>query len=75
MKRSSFLYALILTLSLGLAPFLPEPHIWKQIRNLATVQPMELMDWLDLVLHGAPWAWLAFELSRMRRASSQNTEH
>ncbi len=75
MKRSSFLYSLILALSLGLAPFLPEPHIWKQIRNVVTLQPMEIMDWLDLVMHGAPWVWLAFELSRMLRSSSQNMEN
>lgn len=46
---------LIASLTLGLAPFNPEPHIWKQIMNLYHGRPMPAMDWFDLVLHGTPW--------------------
>lgn len=50
---------LVLCLTLGLAPFIPEPHIWgklKWIRGGAV--GMGVMDWFDFVLHGFPWALL-----------------
>lgn len=54
--------ALLLSLTLGLAPFFPEPHIIKQLRNLATGQLSTALDAFDLVLHGGPWAYLVFTL-------------
>ena len=44
------------SLTLGLAPFIPEPHIVGKLRWVAGgAVDMQLMDWLDLVLHGTPW--------------------
>ncbi|MBL1279535.1 MAG: hypothetical protein COA33_004655 [Fluviicola sp.] len=57
--------ALILSLTLGLAPFTPEPHIWKQFQNLRLGRTMETMDWVDVLLHGAPWVFLIAVLIRM----------
>lgn len=46
-------------LTLGLAPFYPEPHIVGKIRwILGGANGMGLIDWLDFVLHGLPWALL-----------------
>lgn len=46
-------------LTLGLAPFYPEPHIVGKIRWLTDgANGMEAMDWFDLVLHGWPWVLL-----------------
>ena len=46
-------------LTLGLAPFTPEPHIWGKLRWLAGgAVGMQPMDWFDLVLHGFPWLLL-----------------
>lgn len=59
--------ALILSLTLGLAPFVPHPHIWKQIKNLWYGRPMPALDWFDLLLHGAPWVFLIFVLVQMAR--------
>lgn len=54
---------LLASLSLGLAPFVPEPHIFGKLRWLAGgAHGMATMDWLDLCFHGAPWVWLAVEL-------------
>ncbi len=57
MKKNSSLLplSLIASLTLGLAPFSPEPHIWKQIMNITLGRKMLVMDWLDLLMHGAPW--------------------
>ena len=50
--------AIIASLTLGLAPFVPHPHIWKQIRNLWYGRHMAGIDWFDLLMHGAPWVFL-----------------
>lgn len=56
------IYPLIASLTLGLAPFFPEPHIWKQILNIANGTFTEPLDWFDLAMHGAPWIWLIYIL-------------
>ena len=57
--------AVIASLTLGLAPFTPEPHIWKQILNIYYSRPMEGIDWFDLLMHGAPWLFLFYVLGTM----------
>ena len=50
---------LIASLTLGLAPFAPEPHIIGKIRWVAGgAVGMQQMDWFDLAFHGIPWVWL-----------------
>lgn len=52
--------ALLGALTLGLAPFVPEPHIVGKLRWVAGgAHGMAAMDWGDLLMHGAPWVWLA----------------
>lgn len=47
---------LALCLTLGLAPYLPEPHIWGKIKwIMGGARGMGLIDWFDFVLHGLPW--------------------
>jgi len=57
------------SLTLGLAPFVPEPHIVGKIRWVAGgAVGMGALDWFDLVLHGAPFVWLAVTLVIVTRA-------
>jgi hypothetical protein len=50
---------LIASLTLGLAPFFPEPHIIGKIRWIAGgAVGMQSADWFDVLLHGLPWIWL-----------------
>lgn len=59
MKRN-VLTALAASLTLGLAPFLPEPHVVGKVRwVLGGGDGMGPMDYFDLVMHGGPWLWLA----------------
>lgn len=52
-------FLLVASLTLGLAPFFPEPHIWGKLRWVAGgAQGMQFMDWFDLGLHGWPWVFL-----------------
>lgn len=54
------------SLTLGLAPFVPEPHLVGKIRWVAGgAVGMGPQDGFDLVFHGAPWVWLAVTLVRV----------
>ncbi|GKY87874.1 RND transporter [Sinisalibacter aestuarii] len=64
-------YALLFALTLGLAPFTPEPHVWEKLGMLVTGTLVTPVDIFDLLMHGAPWLLLAAKLGRMalRRAN------
>ena len=50
---------LITCIFLGLAPFVPEPHILGKLRWVAGgAIGMQPMDWFDLAFHGLPWILL-----------------
>jgi hypothetical protein len=58
------------SLTLGLAPFTPEPHLLGKLRWVAGgAVDMGLMDWGDLLMHGAPWIWLLVTVLRLIFAS------
>lgn len=53
-------FPVLMCLTLGLAPFTPEPHIVGKVRWVAGgAHGMGAMDWFDLVLHGSPFVLLA----------------
>lgn len=57
---------LLLCLTLGLAPFVPEPHLLGKVRWVAGgAVGMQAMDWVDLVFHGAPFLWLLVTALRL----------
>jgi hypothetical protein len=69
MKRylDNWQFLLLLCLTLGLAPYFPEPHIWGKIKWIrGGAVGMGLIDWLDFVMHGIPWLllirWLVRQL-------------
>jgi hypothetical protein len=50
---------ILLCLTLGFAPFFPEPHIWGKLKwVLGGGIGMKPIDWFDLVLHGFPFLLL-----------------
>jgi len=53
---------IVLSLTLGLAPFTPEPHLWEKLKMLASGELTELLDIFDLLLHGTPWLLLIIKL-------------
>ena len=54
---------LLSSLTLGLAHFFPEPHIWGKLKWIAGgAQGMQMMDWLDVLMHGAPWVMLGISI-------------
>lgn len=50
---------LLACLTLGLAPFMPEPHIWGKLKWISGgASGMTLTDWFDVFLHGTPFILL-----------------
>ena len=50
---------ILLCLTLGLAPFFPEPHIFGKLKwMLGGAEGMTIMDWFDVLLHGLPFVLL-----------------
>lgn len=54
----------LLCLTLGLAPFVPEPHIWEKLKLLVAGGLTQPVDMFDLLLHGAPFLLLLAKLVR-----------
>ena len=57
----------VAALTLGLAPFLPEPHVWEKIRMLANGELARPIDIFDLILHATPWVLLDIKVARSVR--------
>ena len=56
--------AFALALTLGLAPFTPEPHIVEKLRMLAQGTLKRPLDIFDLAFHAVPFLILAAKLVR-----------
>ncbi|MEO5340666.1 MAG: hypothetical protein H7837_09150 [Magnetococcus sp. MYC-9] len=55
---------LVVALLLGLAPFVPEPHLWEKLKMLMEGTLSRPIDIFDLCMHGAPLLLVAFKLWR-----------
>lgn len=64
-KPDRLVILILLCLTLGLAPFTPEPHIWGKIKwIMGGAVGMAAIDWFDFVLHGLPWALIIVFLTK-----------
>ncbi|MEQ9404610.1 MAG: hypothetical protein RIM99_13545 [Cyclobacteriaceae bacterium] len=67
--------ALVLSLTLGLAPFFPQPHLFGKVQwALGGGVGMKGMDYFDLLLHGAPWVYLVSLLVIRMVGTNKNSE-
>ncbi|MFA7387943.1 MAG: hypothetical protein WCZ87_09810 [Thiohalobacteraceae bacterium] len=57
---------LIVALALGLAPFVPQPHLWEKLNMLMDGTLSRPIDIFDLLMHSAPVILLVLKLARMR---------
>ncbi len=62
---------IVLALTLGLAPFVPEPHVVEKLGMLFSGQLSKPIDIFDLFLHGTPWLLLVFKLIRGKPRPAQ----
>ncbi len=57
--------AILAALTLGLAPFFPEPHIWEKIKMLRAGTLTRPLDIFDFLLHLLPWLVLLAKLASL----------
>ena len=62
MDKLSWTLVIVAVLTLGLSPFVPEPHVWEKLKMLATGTLIKPIDGFDLVLHGTPFVLLILKL-------------
>jgi hypothetical protein len=60
-------FLLILCLTLGLAPFTPEPHIWEKLKMLTAGTLSRPVDIFDFMMHGLPFVLLFIKLIMLTR--------
>ncbi len=53
----------IAAFTLGLAPFIPVPHIIEKLGMLFSGTLKKPIDWFDLVMHGTPWVLLFIKIT------------
>ena len=56
---------IIACLTLGLAPFVPEPHIWEKLKMLGAGTLVRPLDIFDLLMHAAPFLVALAKLAAM----------
>ena len=61
-NRIPYPLLLLVCLTMGLAPFTPEPHLLEKIRLLAAGALTRPIDMFDFLLHGTPWVLLGLKL-------------
>lgn len=72
-KRIPLSILIVLCLTLGLAPFAPEPHLWEKLKMLLAGELVEALDIFDLLLHGAPWLLLIGKLWSLSRNGGEQS--
>ena len=58
----SYQVLIVLCLTLGLAPFVPQPHVVEKLRMLFSGTLVRPIDMFDLAMHGAPWVALGVKV-------------
>lgn len=56
---------IILSLTLGLAPFAPMPHLFEKIRMLLNGELLRPLDIFDLLMHASPVLLLIVKVGHM----------
>ncbi len=55
----------LIAVFVGLAPFVPEPHLWEKLKMLFAGTLTRPLDIFDLLWHAAPLAVLVLKLIRI----------
>jgi len=64
LDKIPFSTLIIISLTLGLAPFTPEAHVWEKLKMLAEGTLAKPIDIFDLFMHGTPWLLLGLKAIR-----------
>jgi len=72
LAKIPFQMAVIFSLLLGLAPFVPEPHVWEKLKMLANGTLSKPIDIFDLLMHGTPWLILIGKIAYGQTGSERH---
>ena len=64
LDKVPFSTLIIVSLTLGLAPFMPEPHVVEKLKMLVDGSLAKPIDIFDLLMHGTPWILLILKTIR-----------
>ena len=64
LDRIPFVTLIMISLLLGLAPFVPEPHVWEKLKMLFDGSLSKPIDIFDLCMHGTQWVLLGLKTMR-----------
>lgn len=74
LDKIPFRTTIIMTIFLGLAPFMPEPHLWEKLKMLVAGDLGKPIDIFDLIFHIAPALVLLAKIYRHKTKLDQE-EH
>jgi hypothetical protein len=72
LAKIPFQMAVIFSLLLGLAPFVPEPHVWEKLKMLAVGTLSKPIDIFDLLMHVTPWLLLIGKIAYGQTGSERH---
>ena len=72
LAKIPFQMAVIFSLLLGLAPFVPEPHVWEKLKMLADGTLSKPIDIFDLLMHVTPWLILIGKIAYGQTSSERH---
>ena len=72
LDKIPFRTTIIMTIFLGLAPFLPEPHLWEKLKLLVAGDLGKPIDIFDMFFHMAPGLVLLAKIHRHKTRSDQS---
>ena len=68
--KISFQTLIIMSVFLGLAFFVPEPHLWEKLKMLGVGTLVKPLDIFDVLFHLAPAILLAVKFYRVRSGAA-----
>ena len=66
LEKFPLMLLIAICLTLGLAPFSPEPHLLEKLKMLVAGELVQSIDIFDLLLHASPWLLLVLKLTLSR---------
>ena len=71
LDKIPFRTAIIMTIFLGLSPFIPEPHLWQKLKMLVAGELTQPLDMFDMLFHLAPAMVLLAKIYRHKTGADQ----
>jgi len=64
LDKLPWMIVIVSVLTIGLAPYAPEPHIVEKLKLLVAGNLVKPIDMFDFLMHGAPWVLLILKTIR-----------